>query len=284
MGIYALKFGFGILIFTAYRFTATRGGRWLTPAGGMLLTFPALNGLGLLATDASPTAAAAAMLPMIALNGFLAAGIIQMLLAAHERQASIAGRRALSAIFIALVMWLATAIALNQWAPSLPTIFQPWFIGAYAVVGLAILAMSRPVKIRKHLSKQPSFLRAERKTILLFAVLLLVLLGTAFAGAGDRTIAQLSALPLLPFFGLYATSQQTNASETLRALRTTILLGPALAMAFVALAAPHIEATSAISEMSGNAIVLLGGWVACFATIAVVSALQGWFQSRAHTV
>src|SRR5215510_5136814 len=76
-------------------------------AAGMMLTFPALNGLGLLTADSGDIhLMARAMLPMIALNGLLCAMYIVLQRQLRSRRMSLSPcRRAWIVLGSCIVLW-----------------------------------------------------------------------------------------------------------------------------------------------------------------------------------
>src|SRR5262249_22203022 len=111
---------------------------------GMMLTFPALNGLGLLTAEShDPHLMARAMLPMIALNGLLCATYIiaQRQLLSRLPHLS-AGVRVATVFGVCVVLWgvIALWVAPVAEAYLVSTRQMMAFIGAYAVGSVLLTA------------------------------------------------------------------------------------------------------------------------------------------------
>lgn len=208
---------------------------------GMMLTFPALNGLGLLSAEhADVWRMASAMLPMIATNGFLCAGYIIM----HRRLASGLSRLPLmtqvaGVLGTALGLWLVIAQGVMVHLPLHAPGDHAVFVLAY---GLSIWPLTRRFLWRP-LCPQPaapqSFLaliRAQPAKVGGVFVLLAAVMLAAHLGA-ESWAGRLSALPILPFYSLVmipaSTPEPQQRIAQLDQLGGTVLLGPLVAMMFV---------------------------------------------------
>jgi hypothetical protein len=220
-----------------------------TTMAGMMLTFPALNGIGLLfAQSQDLQRMTRSMIPMIALNGILCAGYIISHRSLVPWIGTISGRQNTAGWILSigsLFIWVVVAFILNpyfkQWKPSPLTLV---FVGS--VVLLLLFLMTRgllwsdgagnPLSKRKDLRE---FLGAKANIvkIALMALLIAVVLYLTRMGK-DVWAGMLSAFPLLPLFSLlmipYDEHDRCERVRKLDRLGRTVLFGPIVAMSFAA--------------------------------------------------
>jgi hypothetical protein len=221
---------------------------------GMMLTFPALNGLGLLTAQSYDLhLMARAMLPMIALNGLLCATYI-------TAQRQLLGR--LPHLSPKVTVWTLLGACVVLWggmALWVAPLVEPYlvsarqvmaFICAYAVGSVPLTACLLWSPVHEHGRRWQSFwsvLRANAGRVggmfILLVLVMLVAHGRAEAWAG-----RLSALPLLPFYSLLMLSP-TRMHRQLEVARlehvgSTVLLGPVVAIVFVWIFAQYLNALS----------------------------------------
>jgi hypothetical protein len=234
-------------------------------AAGLMVTFPALNGMGLLAAE-DLDRVALDLFPVIALNGLLCAGCIVV----YRRSAAV--RAAMP--YLALAFW-AAALPLVLWiggAVNSPIVL----IVGYAFVAFALTAMgvSRPSPRSHTETATRAFWFANRhRTALFVASLVAMLIAAQF---WPSALGWLAALPLVPLFGIAGIAEERP--DRLEEMQETILFGPLLAMIFVLLlwqcfillranvGGPTLVACSALA--------CLVGWIACVAVIAGSSAID----------
>lgn len=216
----AAKIAVGTAVFGLYRYWARRSQH---SHAGMMLTFPALNGLGLALTgDAGICAKAAAMLPMIGINGGLCFAAVALAPAVGQLSKLAACGVATGAMLI----WIGAAILI----PPLEPVWNIPLVLAFGAGGWLWARRTWPVAA----SPKPSALRPwwTDKWLWSFSVTLALLLAAAeYWGSYHEAIGKLSALPLLPLFGLV--SQMTKGPGAVQKFEGTVLFGPALAMMFV---------------------------------------------------
>jgi hypothetical protein len=269
LAVFLAKLTFGVAAFLLIGYLGSSGDRRIA---GTMLTFPVLNGLGLLASpDKAPAVLADAMIPMIALNGFLCFGFIATFQWLHRWMAK-ANDRALSygvgvagaLVWFLIAGWIAPRFAM----PSGCAV-----AALYLVVTSALtfwLWSARAPNIAARPSAEVAFMefwRQRRWRVLFFVISMVALLIAAqFGDAG--LVGRLSALPLVPLCVLYGLALDDRRG--LPALRDPIFLGPGLSMLFVlALTA----ALAALQEARGFAYwlpgtcALLAGWTVCFVAI-----------------
>ena len=284
MAVYLFKFVLATLLFIGYRYVASRSRGWLKDASGMMLTFPAVNGIGFVAADTAPLEMAGAMLPMIALNGALAFFMISLLLSKVDDAAPRPIRQARARVLASTgaAIWLVFAFVLYWQQLYVPPSAFLWATAAYAVLGTFVWGCST-APAADGLSRPVSpFWATEKKSIRTFMLLLLILLVATYAGANHTAIAQLSAMPLLPLLGLCAAAQQDDWLETLQLSKRTVLLGPVVAMTFAACIPNYLRLSGALEDTMHNMLVVAVGWLACLAIIAVISVLDHGLKGRSE--
>lgn len=252
-------------------------------AAGMLLTFPALNGLGLLMAESRDLhLMARAMFPMIALNGLLCATYIVAqrqlrsrlpYLSAGVQVWTVLG--ACAVLWGAMALWVAPVVQVSL--SSSRQILA--FLCAYAVGSVpltACLLWSPMPECEPGRGRQGFWdvLRANAGRVggmlSLLVLVMLVARGGAAAWAG-----RLSALPLLPFYSLLilsSTRLPTHAEGTgLEHVGSTVLLGPLVAMTFVWVFVRYLHALPLpqrpVSAMAAGVLGLLILWGLCGLTI-----------------
>src|SRR5262249_29010064 len=243
----------------------------------MMLTFPALNGLGLLTAQSFDLhLMARAMLPMIALNGLLCATYI-------TAQRQLLGR--LPHLSPKVTVWTPLGACVALWggmALWVAPLVEPYlvsarqvmaFICAYAVGSVSLTACLLWSPGPEHGRGWQSFgsvLRANPWRVggmfILLVLVMLVAHGRAEAWAG-----RLSAVPLLPLYSLLMLSptrvhRQPEVAR-LEQVGSTVLLGPVVAMAFVWIFARYLNAVSrlqgAASSLEAGVLGLLILWSVC---------------------
>jgi hypothetical protein len=199
-------------------------------AVGMMLTFPALNGIVLLtATDQIVNEMVVAIFPLMFFNALLASIFIVL-------RRMLAGRQWL-AIALCLLMWAAFAALLEMDAAR----SQRWLLaGAAAVLILCsaawafqrLRAEGAIIPAAQRTVTAPDFLRDRGPRIFWFFVSLLIvsLVATIWRDA-HTLVGRLSALPLVPLFVLHWAVNERRAD--LGELRLAALIGPVVAMGFL---------------------------------------------------
>jgi hypothetical protein len=205
----ALKVGLGTVVFYIFRRSARSVQRSFRRVAGMMLTFPILNGIGLVMTgNAGAALKASTMLPMIAVNGLVCAGYMSCFELASMRDKP-RPRVALWLALAGLLVWLLVFLP----AFEVPPAWQLYFIGAYSVLAiwLSIGFWAQPTKsASRNSAKHPDRAWVAGFAALLFLLLVFALVGQQFI----PQIGQLSAFPILPLFGLVATAK--NSDDVIR--------------------------------------------------------------------
>lgn len=266
-------------------------------AAGLMLTFPAVNGLGLLTAEvADHTLIARAMLPMIALNGLLCAGYVVALRAAAPRTPRTGAGLLLGA---GLGLWGVTA----WWiAPRLQTFLLATpqvctWLAVYSVLGalLTVWGLWTPT-LDTTASSQRSLRQVLRaNTVRIGGMLALLVLVTLLARQGAETWAgRLSALPLIPFYSLWtlAPRPESRAQDVARLgqVGSTVLGGPLVAMAFAWVFAHYLNTLpwphGSLGALLAGVLGLLALWGGCggliWGLVHGCQALERRWPGRSH--
>lgn len=237
---------------------------------GMMLTFPALNGISLmLAPTDDRTGMARSMLATISLNGVVGLGFIT----AFELMALHMGDGAVGVVWPAIGATFVVWFAIFWVIAGLPTA-DHWIVRGFSVLAVAgawwlwvrcpgLASSSAPTDAGTALAR-------HGPRIGLFALTLGLLLAAGeWLGASSRLLGKLGALPLLPLFSL-ATIAETSGGAAgavfrFQAVKPAMLLGLLLAMAF---ALAYGRFLDAVRHRAGPALIgLLTGWLICGAVI-----------------
>jgi hypothetical protein len=198
-------------------------------AVGMMLTFPALNGVVLLtATDKIVSEMVLAIFPLMFFNALLAPIFIVL-------RRTFAGRQWL-AIALCLLMWAVLAMLLETDAVR----SQRWLLAGTATVLILCCAAWAFQRLRNVGATMPAaghtvapgFLRDRGPRIFWFFVSLLIVSSVATIWRDAHTlVGRLSALPLVPLFVLHWAVNERRAD--LGELRVAALIGPVVVMGFL---------------------------------------------------
>ena len=238
---------------------------------GAMLTFPVLNGIGLVASpDKDPVALTQAMMPIIVLNGCLCFGFIVAF--RWARRVSDATDRALSyatAAAGALIWCLAAAFLAPPLAAYLPSseAIAALYIAATTVAALLLWSDQPPRPAPRAAAAPVTFIALwleRRWRVAFFASSLFLLLIAAQVGDA-AAIGRLSALPLVPLFVLAGLA--IDDRDSLPAIRDTIFLGPGLAMVFVLALTGFLAGLDRTAYWTPAILALGIGWTACILAI-----------------
>jgi hypothetical protein len=243
---------------------------------GMMLTFPMLNGIGLLGAGENAERQIKSMLPVITLNGamcFLFAWILVASEFARSHPALVTALAVLAWLGVYAVLEIGNiAFARN----ATMTVFA----AGCAVASLAITYWLWPActSVPAATVVRSGGLAGVMEgwaTILLFATSLAIFFGFAhrFQHA-HAAIGRLAALPIVPLFGLYTVATVLESDPAalgkLETMRSMILIGWAFAMVFAVLYARYVmRSASAGSSTLVRATLLIAGWALCLGCIVV---------------
>jgi hypothetical protein len=202
-------------------------------AVGMMLTFPALNGIVLLSvTDKVVSEMALAIVPLMLFNGFLPSIFVAL------RKGD--GRGQWLAVVLCLLAWAALALSLEWQAAwvhrhmvAAAAAIAVLLCAAWAFRTLRAAGAPSPPSPRQT-ETMPGFLRERGPRIFWFFVSLAIVSSVAYVWRDAHSlVGRLSALPLVPLFVLHwaVNERQIDLFE----LRISALIGPVAAGAFLIL-------------------------------------------------
>lgn len=247
---------------------------------GMMMAFPALNGISLLmAPPTDKTAMARAMLPVIALNGWIAMAFI----AVFGLLVDLVGSTATSWVWplaaVAFAVWLAIIGAMAK----LPARAGGLLLAAFLFsVPLLIAAWWRcPATDSFNYGDIATIIDSRIWRIGLFAATLFLLLSIAeMFGDAHGVLGRLGAFPLLPLYSL-ATVALSGAAPAdglvkLTGARPAILVGILLAMGFALIYSRflmilHRRGMASSGWWAAAILGLATGWMATGGAILVLA-------------
>jgi len=263
----------------------------LPAAAGLMLTFPALNGLGFFfSEDARAAAMARSMLWMPVINGVLCAGYILAFALLARTGASVPAAWGL--LLVVVLLWYASGSRRLVHAG----IARERQLGYALVVTLAgvvltVIAEVVSTHMASGLTTLPGATGADpgwivetiwrsRLKIALFAVALAVFIpAIAYLPISDSTRGILTGLPIVPFGGLVAIAADAGMSADARlaimaGMLRGVWLAPAVAAWFILCFSRFLDARTSKPSSAVDATVRFGGlvaaWLATFAVIVVV--------------
>jgi hypothetical protein len=259
-------------------------------AAGLMLTFPALNGLGFLYVEQSKVAGmAASMLWMPILNGALCIAYIVVFLVLAPTISTSALAWAL--VFLIAVLWCAL-VRQSRIRDGIPRERQLIYAAGVTAVGavfliVAFLAIggSRLPTVQ---AQDIGLAQAAWRTVLaswykiaLFAIAFATFLVLSERlNLSDSARGILAGLPLVPFGGLVsiAASHGQGIVEriaTFKGMAVGIWLGPAVAVWFIYAVSRYFDERRPLASAKADFLVRLGavalGWIACGAVIAGIA-------------
>lgn len=264
-----LRVGFGTLFFAAILWAAAP----YPAAAGLMLTFPALNGLAFLFAGRDDiTRLTGSMLWMPLLNGFLCASYLGLFLwlAAPGRDLLLAWGLAFAAAL--LWWWCATRERLR--AGISPRLRMP-YAAALLLMGLALTVWwthaGAPAPTPGHTTHVTD--TALQIALFAFALTLLIVL-PARLGLTPNASGVLSGLPLVSFASLLGIAADPAIDlqwrhEIFSRMLQGVWLAPAMAAGFIVLVS-LVLATARGFHL--RAIVVISGWMLCGTAIAITAA------------
>lgn len=250
---------------------------------GVLLTFPILNGIGIL-TGADPLAVANSIYAVVVVNGLLlftvvaGVGVLPPLPQGLPENAKLAAR-----LIVWTLIWAAGALSVVTWRDSLP---GPMALFAVQCALAAVVAALwwRPPRHRAETTPPSLSLAAHTRALVrfwldpagrvrlaLFTVCCVALLAVATIW-DSKWVGMVSALPLPGLFAV-ATLSVIEERKAFAEIGDSILFGPAFVIAFNFVYA-HI-----VVCLSGTAHTIVG-LAALIVLLAINAALIFWIVPR----
>jgi hypothetical protein len=278
----------------------------LPPAAGLMLTFPALNGLAFyFSEDERAASLARSMFWMPVVNGVLCAGYIVLfpLLAGTPAPTSLAWGL-LAAIVALWFAWVTRPAVRHGIGPdsrfrfAIVSTLAGFLLAAVALVALPHLGVSPS----RHPLAAPSggihgivaTIESNEVKIAAFALTLAI-----FAAAiqywriSDSTRGILAGLPIVPFGGLVSVAADASMTAEARTqiflgMAGSIWLGPAVAIWFIYGFSRYLGARSKSSSPRADALsrfgALLLAWVLTFGVIVALAVAIGFADARVGAV
>lgn len=241
---------------------------------GMMLTFPMLNGMALVAAREHARKTGQSMVPIVTLNGVMCFALALALAWSDTARA-----HPLALTLLAAVLWLCVYAVLET-----RNVMIPWgwetavFAAGCVMASVAIttwlwpacttLANEAPVRAGGLAGVVDSWFR-----IALFALSLFIVFVVAhFYRDAHAAIGRLGALPIVPLFGLYTVASvlasDPAAIPKLETMRSMVLIGWMIALVFAVVLAAYVARTSSPrSGTLGHLAALAVGWAICLAGI-----------------
>ena len=278
----AAKIGVGTAFYEALLWLAQRNPR----AAGMMLTYPALNGIVLLLAEPSAIPAiASSVLLMPALNGVLWASY----LAGYERLVQRGFTPAwTSALLMAAgaVVWIVIGGAITSRDLGVPAEAQALYWAAMTGLGLLLTFLLPPHRLPPAVPqmRQPlgALVAGHRARIAMFIAILGCIALVERLGGPPALLGVLAGLPLIAMFSLHSIASDGAVPPTARraalaGMAGGVWLGPGVAVLFVAAVWRLLDllagVTSGTVYLLCGALVLLAGWSVCVLLILALARL-----------
>ncbi len=270
-------------------------------AAGLMLTFPALNGLSFFyeGRERAP-AMAKSMLWMPVLNGALCAGYIVAFLGL----ARVVAPNVLAWLLFAAVIALWVGLVFRKTVDDgIAPQHQIKYGIASTIVGVLLVALALCVASYLHSPRMiaapereffsstyiSDIVWSNRRRVGLFALCLAVfLVATAYSNISDAKRGILAGLPLVPFGGLLSVASDDELDivrrlDILASMGVSVWLSPAAPIWFVYGYSRYLEARRPSDGTARDALmrfsVLLLGWLLCGAAICAIT-LAIYFTAR----
>jgi hypothetical protein len=265
----------------------------LPPAAGLMLTFPALNGLGFFYSgDASAAAIARSMFWMPVVNGTLCAGYIVLFLLLAGTLAPTGLVWGLLAAIVAIwFVWVTRRVVRSGvgrqsqfWFAVISTL-AGCLLAAIVLFAFQRLGVSPPRPAPAAASGGIDWIvatieRNELKVAMFALTLAIFATAIQYWRISDSTRGILAGLPIVPFGGLVSVAGDTALSADARSqiflgMAGSVWLGPAVAIWFIYGVSRHLGARRKASSPRADALsrfgVLLLAWALTFGVIVVLA-------------
>ena len=262
-------------------------------AAGLMLTFPALNGLAFYFSERARVAPmAATMLWMPIINGALCGLYMLAFLGLAKALAPAALAWTLAIAISALWLFIVSrdrvhrGIAVNhQLTFAVAATIVGTLLAVAALYALRADALVQRLDWSDHMPALTDVIVRSRLKILLFALCLGgFLLATAYLPMRDSVGGVLAGLPIVPFGGLVSVAADSASSldarlQALYAMTVTVWLGPAVAIWFICAIARYFSTRQTLRVPARDAAArfaaLVVAWLGCFAAILAASFAVG---------
>jgi hypothetical protein len=265
----------------------------LPAAAGLMLTFPAINGLAFFfSADAKAASMARTMLWMPIVNGLLCALYMLVLLALGTRSSTALAGWLL--LFLVVALWYACVsrkTVMEGIAPQYQLAYSiaATLIGAvFVIVAVALSGHPGAVPHDAYAAGRENWgwvieamLRSKLKIVLFAVALSAFIVAEAYLPISDAARGVLAGLPIVPFGGLVSIAGDPGmgAAERfhiIRGMMTSVWLGLAVGIWFIysmsVLFSTRRKLTVGWRNESARFAAVVVGWAACFLIIVAISA------------
>ena len=262
----------GTVLYVAVLWEARRSPR----AAGMMLTFPTLNGIGMLVTDPRDLeAVASTMLLLPVINAIACFAYIDL----FERLVArgVTARDAAWGLLAGIgSVWSCLTWQITQQAWQISTGSQTGYATAMLLAGVALTFLgadaNQKAPVKGVAEPVSTLVIRNRHRIGLFVIALsLVMAANAFVRS-PALLGVLSAVPIIAFFGMHTVASDDALPvalrrDELRAMASGVWLGPVIAIAFVIGFWRWLRVLSGFVEgvpyLAFGIVSLLCGWGLC---------------------
>ena len=284
---FALKLPLALLVFLLVAYAGTVSRR----IAGVLLTFPILNGIAIVASP-QPVVVADAIYPLVVFNCALFALVITFPDALPRVATLSRTPRLFARVIVWSIVWLAGAYLVTDFHAAIP--------GAGVLLGgsvaFAILFVfvwwTKPSSVARVSEATPGVsatgfiafwgTRIGAGRIAFFVLAYACLFWVSRTALDEKWVGMASALPLPGFFAVAALMDdaEANPSSTLLPMRDTLFLGPLLVIPFNWVFS-HALLTLPPDAFVARYALLFALWaVAAFALVLLVPRLAAYFDRR----
>jgi hypothetical protein len=289
LSAFLIKLPLATLVFLLVAYAGTVSKR----VAGVLLTFPILNGIAVIAGD-DPIVVADAIYPLVIFNCVLFAIIISFARQLPPVNALPRRNRLAVRVVVWAIAWLAGAYLITHFRAQIfgaTHLFAAALIGALAFMSFRWTTHADPshgqrddvLRVSQHWRAFVSFWGNGTGfwRIALFALAYGCLFWVSRAALDEKWVGMASALPLPGLFALAALIDDTEASQTsFLPLRDTVFLGPLLVIPFN-WAFSHILVALLPHDLLLRYLLLFAMWaLAALAVFQLVPRIAAYFDRR----
>jgi len=283
----ALRIAAGTLVYVVIVASA----RALPAAAGLMLTFPALNGLAFFFSgDATAASMARTMLWLPVVNGALCALYMLVLLALGTSSSAVLTGWLL--LLLVLVLWCACVSRKTIMQGIAPSYQLAYAIGATVIGGVFVFVALRwsaqagalphgaYAAGSEHSGIIAAVLQSKLKIVLFAVALSAFVLSAAWLPISDAGRGVLAGLPIVPFGGLVSVAADPAIAleeriYIMRGMIASVWLGPALAIWFIYYMSRLYSTRRTLAVGWANDLARLAavvvGWAACFLIVIAIS-------------
>jgi len=287
---FLIKLPLALLVFLLIAYAGTVSKR----IAGVLLTFPILNGIAIIASP-EPVVVADAIYPLVIFNCVLFALVITFPDALPPVRALPRTLRLFARVTAWSIVWVAGAYLLTDFRAAIPD--AGTLLAGSAVIAILFVAFcwSRAVPAERAgpIDRAPHWrgfiafwLNPTGAGRLAFFVLAYAcLFWVSRTALDEKWVGMASALPLPGFFAVAALMDdaESNRSSTLLPMRDTLFLGPLLVIPFNWVFAHLLVTAFPPDAFIARYALLFALWaVAAFALVLLVPRLAAYFDRRAR--